>query len=53
MPQVQKQKVKGCKKCDRNKKKKARAGSPISLFVKNKISANEYWKLTQQKFRND
>lgn len=35
----------------RNKRKRERAGSPISLFVKGKITANKYWELTGQSLR--
>jgi hypothetical protein len=45
------QKVKGCKKCNRSKKKKERYGSAISSFVRNKISAAEYFKQTNQKVK--
>ena len=30
----------------RNKRKNERKGSPISLFVRDKISAHKYWELT-------
>lgn len=36
---------KGSKKVGRNKRRAARAGSPISLFVRNKITAGQYWNL--------
>lgn len=39
---------KGNKKYGRNKKKAERKGSPISLFVKGKITAQKYWDLTGQ-----
>lgn len=48
MATVQKQKVKGCKKCGRTKKKRERSGSPISSFVRGKMSAEEYFKATGQ-----
>lgn len=44
-------KVKGCKKCGRNKKRAARYGNPISLFVRNQITAKEYFNLTLQPFK--
>ncbi len=44
-------KVKGCKKCNREKKKKARKGSPISSFVRGRITAKEYFLLTGQSFK--
>lgn len=47
------QKVKGCRKCGRNKKKSAGKGSAISLFVRNKISAREYFSLTSQSFKGE
>ena len=43
------QKVKGCKKCGRTKRKRERAGSPLSLFVRNKLTASDYFKQTGQK----
>lgn len=49
MAKKESQKVKGCKKCGRTKRRKERAGSPISLFVRNKITGTEYFKLTGQK----
>ena len=49
MAQRQLTKVKGCRKCGRNKKKKERFGSAISSFVRNKITAAEYFKQTNQK----
>jgi hypothetical protein len=45
------QKVKGCRKCGRNKKKSANKGNAISLFVRNKISAREYFSLSGQTFK--
>jgi hypothetical protein len=48
MAKTQLTKVKGCKKCGRTKKRRERAGSPISLFVRNKIQASEYFKLIGQ-----
>lgn len=33
------------KKYGRNKRKAVRKGSPISLFVRGRISAQDYWKL--------
>lgn len=44
-------KIKGCKKCGRAKNRQARAGSPISLFVRNKITAKDYFLLTGQAFK--
>lgn len=41
-------KVKGCKKCNREKKKRARKGSPISSYVRGRITAKEYFVLTNQ-----
>lgn len=43
MAKQQTQKVKGCKKCGRSKKRSAAKGNAISLFVRDKISAKEYW----------
>lgn len=51
MAQRQKQKVKGCKKCGRTDRRRSRFGSPISLFVRNKITAKEYFALTNQSFK--
>lgn len=39
---------KGNKKYGRSKRRAERKGSPISLFVRNKISARDYWNLTNQ-----
>jgi hypothetical protein len=38
----------GNKKHGRSKKKVAAKGNPISLFIRCKIDANEYFKLTHQ-----
>lgn len=46
------QTVKGCRKCGRSKKRNANAGSPISLFVRGKISGTDYFKMTNQKVRS-
>lgn len=48
---TQAKKVKGCRKCGRGKKRAARFGNPISAFVRNKISAKEYFNLTNQSFK--
>lgn len=48
MAQKQQEKVKGCKKCGRNKRKQSNKGSAISLFVRNRISAKDYFTLTNQ-----
>ncbi len=42
------QKVKGCRKCGRTKKKSAAYGNSISNFVRGKITAAEYFKQTNQ-----
>lgn len=42
------QKVKGCRKCGRTKRKNDRKGSTLSLFVRGKINATEYFKATNQ-----
>jgi hypothetical protein len=39
---------KGQRKYNRSKKKAAGRGNPISLFVRGKISGEEYFKLTNQ-----
>lgn len=39
---------KGNKKYGRNKRKSERRGNPISLFVRDKITAHKYWELTGQ-----
>jgi hypothetical protein len=49
MPQQQTQKTKGCRKCGRSKKKDAGKSSFLSLLVRNKISAEEYFRKTNQK----
>lgn len=51
MAQKESQKIKGCKKCGRSKKRKARFGNSISAFVRGKISAKEYFALTSQAFK--
>lgn len=38
-------------KAGRSKRKKERFGSPLSLFVRGKISASKYWELTGQSLR--
>lgn len=48
MPKQQRQKVKGCKKSTRTKIKNAGRLTPLSAFVRNKISGQEYFKLTNQ-----
>lgn len=48
MPQKKTQKVKGCRKCGRIKRKNEGKSSSISLFVRNKISAEQYFKDTGQ-----
>ena len=48
MAQKQTQKVKGCKKCGRSKRKAAAKGSAFSLFVKGKIDGKQYFALTNQ-----
>lgn len=45
------QKVKGCRKCGRNKKKSANKGNAISLYVRGKITAKEYFAVTGQAFK--
>jgi hypothetical protein len=42
------QKVKGCRKCGRVKRKEAGKGSALSLFVRGKIDARTYFSLTKQ-----
>lgn len=42
---------KGNKKYGRNKRRNERKGSPISLFVKGKITAHKYWELTGQSLK--
>jgi hypothetical protein len=42
------QKVKGCRKCGRQKRKEAGRGSALSLFVRGKIAASDYFKMTNQ-----
>lgn len=51
MAKKEKQKVKGCKKCGRTKRRHERSGSPISLFVRNKMSATDYFKFTHQNLK--
>lgn len=44
---------KGSKKIGRQKKRKAEGRThPISLFVRDKISARTYWEMTGQSLRN-
>jgi hypothetical protein len=49
--QQQKAKAKG-KKIGRSKKKIDGRGKPLSLFVRNRISAADYFRLTDQKVKN-
>lgn len=51
MPKVERQKVKGCRKCGRSSKRAESIGNPISLFVRDKITAEQYFKLTNQKVK--
>lgn len=46
MAAKQSQKVKGCKKCGRSKRKNSTG--PLSLFVRGKITAKDYFSLTNQ-----
>lgn len=48
MAKKQGQKVKGCRKCGRGKKKQDGRVKPLSAFVRGKITAAEYFKLTNQ-----
>ncbi len=48
MAKKEQQKVKGCRKCGRAARKETGRGSAISLFVRNKIEAKEYFALTNQ-----
>lgn len=41
----------GTKKYSRKKKKEAGKTSPLSLFVRDKISAHKYWELTKQSLK--
>jgi hypothetical protein len=45
----EKQKVKGCKKCGRSARKIA--GTPISLYIRDKITAKEYFAQTGQQYK--
>jgi len=49
MAQKQTQKVKGCRKCGRQKRKDAGRGGATSLFVRGKISAADYFRMTGQR----
>jgi hypothetical protein len=49
MAKRESQKVKGCKKCGRSKRKNS--GSALALYVRNKITAEQYFKETNQKVR--
>lgn len=54
MAKKESQKVKGCKKCGREARKlfrAARYGNATSLFVRDKISARDYFSLTGQSFK--
>jgi len=46
MAQKERQKVKGCRKCGRSARKNSTG--PLSLFVRGKITAKEYFSLTNQ-----
>lgn len=49
MPKTQSTKIRGCKKCGRTARKIP--GSPLSMYVRDRISATEYFRLTNQKIR--
>jgi hypothetical protein len=49
MAKKESQKVKGCKKCGRSKRKNN--GSVFALYVRGKITAETYFKETNQKVR--
>lgn len=51
MAKKQSQKVKGCRKCGRSKKRDTGKANPISFFVRGKITAEVYFKQTGQKFK--
>jgi hypothetical protein len=38
-------------KAGRSKRKRERIGSPISLFVRGKITAGKYWEMTGQSLK--
>ena len=45
------QKAGGCKKSGRTERKRKNRGNPISLFVRGKITAENYFKLTNQTYK--
>lgn len=47
MATSKKQKGGGCKKAGRTKRKALRSGSPLSLFVRDKITGEAYFKQTR------
>lgn len=49
MAKKQSQTVKGCRKCGRSKRKAAGTTTPIALFVRGKMTAENYFKATGQK----
>lgn len=51
MAKKEQQKVKGCKKCGRTGKRRARYGNAISAFVRGKITAKEYFAATGQSYK--
>jgi len=51
MAKKEHQTVKGCKKCGRNLRKEEHIGNTISLYVRNKITAEQYFKTTNQKVK--
>jgi len=51
MVQKKKDKSGGCKTAGRSKRKQANRSKPISRYVRGKITAEKYFKLTGQKAR--
>lgn len=51
MAKKQTQTVKGCKKCGRTARKQAAVGTPISQYVRNVISAKDYFNLVGLSFK--
>jgi len=45
---MSKNKAGGCRKSGRSERKKKNKGNPISLYVRGKITAENYFKLTNQ-----
>jgi hypothetical protein len=51
MAKKESQTVKGCRKCGRTLRKEGNTGNPISNYIRGKITAEQYFKTTNQKVK--